>query len=114
MAENAVKMRIRITHVTDGDELARQLEGPMLNLGNAIVRRMRRLVPKRTWVLHDSIVAPTVERVGAAVTVTTGAGSAKAHYWEHVEKGTSRMRAQPYLRPALLQSSARDLKGGTK
>lgn len=101
--------RIIITKTASDAELGRELEPKMANLGQAIARRMQRLVPKDTWRLHDTIAADT-ERDGAKVTLQVGVGgNDEAPYWEHVERGTSRMKAQPYMRPALLQSTGRDL-----
>ena len=105
--------KIRITKTASDDELGRQLEPKMANLGQAIARRMQRLVPKKTWNLHDTIAADT-ERNGAKVVVQVGVGgNGEADYWEVVERGTSdqTQRAQPYMRPALLQSTGRDLLG---
>ena len=101
--------RIQITKVTDGAELARQIEPRMAALGEAIGARMQRLVPKRTWALHDTIFSET-ERKGSRVTTTVGFGDDnKVDYGLKVERGTSKMRAQPFARPALLQSKAGDL-----
>jgi HK97 gp10 family phage protein len=100
--------RIIITRDVDPDELGEQIEPKMRNLGNAIAGRMQRLVPKRTWALHDTIVAGT-ERNGAKVRTEVGAGDSRVDYEMHVERGTSRQKAQPYMRPALLQSRASDL-----
>lgn len=108
-----VKMRIRITRVIAPGELAAQVERPMRNAGNAIGRRMQRLVPKRTWALHDTIKTST-ERRGGKVVTTVGAGGTtssgkRVTYALHVERGTSTMAAQPYMRPALLQTKSADL-----
>ena len=100
--------RIRITKITDGGDLARQIEPRMAALGEAIGARMQRLVPKRSWALHDTIGAET-ERKGSRVTTTVGFGSEDVDYGLHVERGTSRQKAQPFARPALLQSKAGDL-----
>lgn len=100
--------RIRITKTRDGDAIAEQMVDSMANLGQAIGRRMQRLVPKRTWALHDTISAET-ERRGSRITTTIGFGSDDVDYGLAVERGTSRMRAQPFARPALLQSKASDL-----
>lgn len=100
--------RIKITRVTDGDEIATQLVPRMEALGQAVGARMQRLVPKRTWALHDTI-ATTTERVGSKVVTNITAGSGSVDYALHVERGTSRMAAQPYMRPALAQSRAGDL-----
>lgn len=99
---------IRITRVVAPGELARQIEPKMRNLGNAIGRRMQRLVPKRSWTLHDSIGTET-ERTAGLITTTVSAGSEEAFYWDMVERGTSKQAAQPYMRPALLQSRQADL-----
>ena len=105
-------MRIRITRVTDGDEIARQMLPHMEALGQAVGARMQRLVPKRTWALHDTISTET-ERKGSRVTTTVGFGdpdgTPPVDYGLEVERGTSKMRAQPFARPALAQSRAGDL-----
>lgn len=100
--------RIRITRVTDGDEIARQVLPHMEALGRAVGARMQRLVPKRTWALHDTISTET-ERKRSRVTTTVGFGNDKVDYGLEVERGTSKMRAQPFARPALAQSRAGDL-----
>lgn len=101
--------RIQITRVTDGDELARQMVPHMEGLGQAVGARMQRLVPKRSWALHDTISTET-ERSGSKVTTTVGFGDDdEVDYGLEVERGTSKMRAQPFARPALLQSRAGDL-----
>lgn len=100
--------RIRITRVTDGDEIARQVLPHMEALGQAVGSRMQRLVPKKSWSLHDSIATET-ERKGSRVTTTVSFGGGDVDYGLHVERGTSKMRAQPFARPALLQSRAGDL-----
>ncbi len=98
--------RLRITKVYPAGDLMDQITPKMRNLGAAIGRRMQRLVPKRTWALHNSIFHDT-EASSTRVTTTVGFTEP---YGLMVEKGTSRMRAQPFARPALLQSSGRDFK----
>ena len=111
--------RIIITRVVAPGELADEIVPPMRRLGNALHRRVQRLVPKRTWRLHDTVVSD-VEVDGAKVRAVVGVGGPTdaapegADYWEHVERGTSRMRAQPYMRPALLQTKSADLKSTTE
>lgn len=107
MAES-LRMQIRITRIVAPGELGRQIEPHMRKLGQAIGARMQRLVPKRTWALHDSIDADTT-RSGDRVTTIVGFGGGDVDYGLYVERGTSRMRAQPFARPALLQSRAGDL-----
>lgn len=107
--------RIIITRIIAEREIAEQVAPAMRRLVNAVHRRAQRLVPKRTWNLHDTLVSD-VELRGDRVVGVVGVGGRTsfapngAAYWEHVETGTSRMRAQPYLRPALLQSRSRDLR----
>lgn len=100
--------RIRITRVVNDEELGRQIEPKMHAFMGAMGARAQRLVPKRTWALHDSI-SVDVERTGAKVVGTLGAGGDDVDYAMHVERGTSRMAAQPYLRPAFAQSTGSDL-----
>lgn len=101
--------RLRITKVYPAGDLTKQIEPKMRNLGLAIGGRAQRLVPKRTWALHDSIYTMT-EATGTRVVTEVGMGSADVRYGLLVEKGTSRMRAQPFMRPALLQSKAGDFR----
>lgn len=100
--------RIRITRTVDDAELARQITPKMENLGQAIGARMQRLVPKRTWALHDTITTETEAR-GAKVTTTVGFGSDDVDYGMYVERGTSRAAAQPFARPAFAQTTGKDL-----
>lgn len=103
-----MKMSLVITKLTDGEAVATQVLPHMTALGNAIAARAQRLVPKRTYALHDSITSRTTQ-VGAKVRTSVSAGGGDVDYALYVERGTSRMAAQPYLRPALLQSKPSDL-----
>lgn len=80
-------------------------------VGDDILVRAQRLVPKRSWSLHDSLTQVTeVEGIGH---VTTSVGvdedftgytdTPPRDYAALVEDGTSKMEPQPYLMPALLQ-----------
>ena len=108
---DAISVRIRITKVVDDGDLLEQIEPRMTSLGQAIGVRMQRLVPKKTWALHDSIIAET-HRDRDAVTTTVSFGGGDVDYGMYVEQGTSRMAAQPFARPALLQSKAGDMSFG--
>lgn len=101
--------RIRITRVVNPSELGTQIEPKMVALGQSLGARMQRLVPKRTWALHDSISAST-ERNGAQVTTTVGFGSDEVGYGLGVERGTSKMSAQPFARPAFAQTTGAALR----
>jgi len=106
--------RVRITRIIAADEIAAQIEPAMKRLLNAMHRRAQRAVPKRTFNLHDTLET-TVELRGSRIVGTLAAGGKTpaapkgADYALFVEQGTSRMSAQPYLRPALLQSRNVDL-----
>lgn len=101
--------RIVITRILNDEELGRQIEPKMEALGQAVGARMQRIVPKRSWALHDTVEAST-ERAGSKVTTTVGAGSDDVTYALNVERGTSKMAAQPYMRPAFNQVTAGDLR----
>lgn len=110
--------RIRITRVVAPAELAEQMMPKMQNLVNAIQRRAQRVVPKKTWNLHDTLTNG-VEREGGKVVGTVGVGGPTsaspdgARYWDSVEYGTSKAPKQAYMRPALMQSKSRDLNDET-
>lgn len=109
----ATRMRIRITRTATPEQMADELRPAMRRLTNAIHRRAQRLVPKRTWALHDSIVSDVEDRSPGRIVGIVGVGGltngTRVDYWDYVERGTSRQKAQPYMRPALLQSGQRDL-----
>lgn len=71
-------------------------------VGKAVVDDAKRIVPVDTTFLRSKIGYRVVSRTTARI-------SAKTHYAVYVERGTHnddgtvRMRAQPYLRPALYQ-----------
>lgn len=106
--------RINITRVIDAGKLGEQIEPKIDNLTGNIAKRMRRLVPKASWRLHDTIERVPATNVGGRVTgsITFGGKVVRGklvNYHLMVERGTSRMAAQPYARPALYQSRSRDL-----
>lgn len=99
----------RIVNVkADPAAIALLMEGPMSKLGNALGKRMQRLVPKRTFALNDSISTETNVK-GSRVVTTVTVGGGDVDYWSPVEYGTSRMAAQPFMRPAFRQATNRDL-----
>lgn len=65
-------------------------------VGQAVARDARDIVPYRTGRLHSRISSRVFGSTLARV-------SARTHYAVYVELGTRYMRAQPYLRPALYQ-----------
>lgn len=92
----------RVTR-TSPEQIIDQLIEPMTRLGKGIERRAKLLVPKDTFALNDSIRSET-RRQGNTIVIDVTAGGGDVTYALYVEYGTSRMRAQPYLRPAMLQS----------
>jgi len=105
---------IRITRYHDRAILP-QVETGVDNLAGNIVVRMRRLVPKRSFRLYDSIEKLPTTVTGSKVKggVRVGGKSVRGKYVGYhlmVDKGTSRMAAQPYIRPALYQSRSGDLR----
>lgn len=69
----------------------------VLRLSLAVEAAAKRLAPVRTGRLRSSITH-RVERRGRVVVGTVGTD---VHYAPYLEFGTRRMRARPYLRPAL-------------
>ena len=105
---------IRITKVYD-DALDPQLEVAVDNLSGNVAVRMRWLVPKRSFRLRDTIEKMPTRKVGGQIEggVRFGGKVVRGklvNYHLMVERGTSKMRAQPYARPALYQSRSSDLK----
>ena len=83
------------------DRLFRSTAGPVAKelkrLGVRVNRRAKQLAPVDTGRLRSSIVNETqLDERGLVEIVGTD-----VEYAGHVELGTSRMAAQPYLRPAL-------------
>lgn len=110
----ASAIRVRVTKVVQPGTVVEQVIPAMRRIGNAVGVRMQRLVPKDTWRLHDSIEPPVISRRGSAVVATVAVGGKVVdgefvNYHLMVERGTSRMAAQPYMRPALLQTRSADL-----
>lgn len=109
-----VSVRIRITRTVNERELARQIIPAVDNLSGNIMSRMKRLVPKRSFRLRDSMRRNQARLIGGKIVggVSVGGKIVRGKYVGYhllVERGTSRMRAQPYIRPALYQSRSSDL-----
>lgn len=111
----AMTARFRVTRELSKGEAGRLIEPAVDTLSHNVAVRMRRLVPKRSFRLHDTIEKLPTETRGARVRggVKFGGRSVRGkmvNYHIHVERGTSRAPAQPYARPALLQSRPDDLR----
>lgn len=83
--------------------LARRSEDLLQGLAPRMESEAYRLAPILTGELRESIQA-TVGQDGRGVRLVLAAGvGGLAPYAPYVELGTSRMRAQPYLRPAAMR-----------
>ena len=83
------------------EQMRGKIADQLMNVGGEVVNIGRGLVRVRTGFLRDSIFADVVE---SDLSLTFGA---TAPYASFQEFGTYRMRAQPYLRPALDASQDR-------
>lgn len=70
-------------------------------VADKVVERAKALVPKRTGRLAESIRAEPLVRDARGASVTVVAGGPGIRETIFVEFGTSVMRAEPYMRPAL-------------
>jgi HK97 gp10 family phage protein len=76
-------------------------ESQVARLGLDVQNRARQLCPVDTGRLRSSVNSSGLQRDGRGVFVEVGTNVV---YGTHVEFGTSRQRAQPYLRPALAEA----------
>lgn len=82
------------------DDLVKSVASRKLDqLAQDITDDAKRLCPVNTGRLRDSIHVETVDDGTREIV----AGSDEIDYASYVEFGTTRMRAQPYLRPAALK-----------
>jgi len=92
-----------------GAEVRQALEQAMQDAMDETARAAKAaaqaLAPVRTGLLRSSVYAQVDARGGGARRVLTL--GADAPYAVYVELGTSRMRAQPFLRPAIDQEAPR-------
>lgn len=93
------------------DALSRTMQGQVL--GNAamtgaqvVASESKRIVPVATGNLRASITSELGEVSTHRATAHVGYGQ-QAPYGKYIELGTSRMSAQPFLRPALMTERAR-------
>lgn len=93
--------------VWNGANLAAQLEAAieqgMEEQAEAMKQAAQGFAPVRTGALRDSITA-TVESIPNGARIVLAAGVPYAIF---VEQGTSRMSAQPFIRPAVDQEGPR-------
>lgn len=79
-------------------------ERELVVLGITVQNEARRLCPVDTGRLRSSIITSGLQRDSRGAYVEVGTN---VEYAGHVEFGTRFMRAQPYIRPALLAALAR-------
>jgi HK97 gp10 family phage protein len=94
-------MGYKVTNVADDPFTPGLLVAMGVYMG-ATANRARRLVPTRTFRLQRSISSGAA-LVGGRVVGRVGA---REKYARHVEKGTSKQQAQPFIGPAVLQTPA--------
>lgn len=104
MAKSTTTVRMKAGWERNLDEgMAR----PVLDrLGKAIVDDAKRYVPVDTGALQDTIrheIVPAPGDFGVELHVIAGDDNRGVDYPAYVENGTSRMAAQPFLRPAVEQ-----------
>ena len=101
------KLRIRIKQIQDNlDPVA---EAELKEMAEAVRDLAKIFVPIDTGSLQRSIRVQSHTKSGGLHSIGVSAGGyvtnpksgMKVNYAAHVEYGTSRMRAQPYMRPAL-------------
>lgn len=88
------------------NRLDKEMRGQVLTdatvLGAEVLKEeSKRIVPYKTGNLQGSITSEVAERSDNAVYVAVGYGP-QAPYGYHIELGTSRMPARPFLRPPLM------------
>jgi HK97 gp10 family phage protein len=86
------------------DVIRQRVEGAVVGGSENVARLARSAVRRRSGTLHDSI---RIEREEGATSCAVVAGGRRAPHAHLIEGGTVRMRAYPYLRPALEQEAPR-------
>jgi HK97 gp10 family phage protein len=87
------------------EELRALAEGSIEHVADTVVDRAKVLVPKRTGRLADSIRRGQLVRTGRGAEVQVTAGGPGIRETVFVEFGTSKMRPEPYMRPALAEAA---------
>lgn len=82
--------------------LALRGEGALVRLGVRVQNAARELCPVDTGRLRSSVNSSGLQRDGRGPYVEVGTN---VEYARYVEFGTLNSRAQPYLRPALLEAA---------
>lgn len=98
--------RDEVTFQLSGDAISRLADMATLahgNLGPRIASAAQKLAPILTGELRSSIGFTETRERGKPVLYIGSGMNGRADYAAYVELGTSRMRAQPYLRPAVFR-----------
>lgn len=104
-----VQVRLKLSSVSK--EIILKALDKLWISGNKIVDTAREIVPVNTGRLRDSIVASTPVMTGNEIRCVI---SANVEYAIFVEMGTWKMKARPFLKPALYQNKdefEREMKG---
>lgn len=98
---------IRVTLRSGSEERIQELAGETIGeLADRVANTARRLVPFRSGDLYDSIAVEESEDSEGPCAYVYAGGTDEVDYEGHVENGTSRQAAQPYMLPALYQTRA--------
>ena len=87
------------------DAVLAELEQAVMPGTEVVAESARQKVPVDTGKLKESIQARVTKKNASGVTVIVAAGTDE-YYWLFIEFGTSKMPAQPFLRPALDENRA--------
>ena len=80
------------------EAVKRAVQNTVVEVAGNVAEQATKYAPKRTGYLKSSITAKMLNTYTAEV-------EAEASYAAYVEYGTRYMRAQPYMRPALIEAS---------
>lgn len=96
---------IRVTLRSGSEERIQELAGETIaELAQRVKTTAQRLVPYLSGDLHNSITVEESEDAQGPCAYVYAGGTAEVDYEGHVENGTSRQAAQPYMVPALYQT----------
>lgn len=103
MAEYVARITVKVDPTAEG-KLGDAIFDAIDKLGDGVLKRSRRVAPVKSGDLRRSLRKVTHRNGTAGATSEIGSD---LDYSGHVERGTSKMAAQAYLRPALYQTTGK-------
>lgn len=103
MTEYAARITVKVDPSAEG-ELGDIIYRAIDKLGDGVQKRAKRVAPVKSGDLRRSIRKVTHRDSASKTTAEIGSD---LDYSSHVERGTSKQAAQPYLRPALYQTTGK-------